>query len=82
MDSSASDLMHPSHVRRYRAPKCYDNIVGKPLTDRRIEYYEKRGWYEAENKAARKKRAEERAARQQRKGNFVQRDGRMIYCPA
>jgi hypothetical protein len=81
MDSSANDLTSPSHVRRYSTPRCYDNIVGKLLTDRRIAYYQKRGWYDADAKAARKERAEKRLKKQNRTGNFKLEEGRLIYCP-
>ena len=83
MDSQNSDWTCPAHYKRYKAPRCYDNIVGKPLTDRRIAHYENRGWYGAEAKQARKERAEKRFQKQTRKepGNFQVVGGRLIYCP-
>lgn len=81
MDSTATDLTHPNHIRRYKTPRCYDNIVGKLLTDRRIAYYQGRGWYEADARAARKERAEKRARKQNKSGNFKLEEGRLIYCP-
>lgn len=78
MDDQRSDLMAPEHARRFRTPNCYTNIVGRPLTDRKIRKYERAGWYSAENKAARKARAEKRQAR----SNFREGpEGRLIYCP-
>lgn len=79
MDSDASEFTHPLHVRRYKIPRCYDNIVGKPLSDRKIEQYLASGWYSADQKLARKERAEKKKNR--RRGNFDDRDGRLIYNP-
>lgn len=78
MDDTHSDLMAPEHARRYRTPNCYTNIVGKPLSDKKIAKYEAQGWYKDENKAARKARAEKRGKR----SNFSQSpEGRLIYNP-
>ena len=53
------------------------------LTDKRIEYYRKRGYYSAEYRQARKKKQELKSFRKnmERQGNFIVDDGRMIYSP-
>ena len=61
-------------------------IIGEPLTDKRIEYYQERGYYSEEVREARR---ELRTMRQKRKedrlnrhGNFLTLlDGRQIYSP-
>jgi hypothetical protein len=74
--------IHPSHVR-VKSPQIGDNIIGRPLTDKTIEKYQKSGWYEADAKRARLERAEKRARKKERReGNFtITDDGRMVYCP-
>ena len=52
--------------------------VLKPLTDARIAYYERQGWYASDAKKARKARAERKVKRD---GNFLVVDGSKIYCP-
>lgn len=49
------------------------------LTDRKIEQYRKRGFYDPEYRKARKEFAEKK--HRKRSGNFVESDGRMIYSP-
>jgi hypothetical protein len=53
-------------------------LVLGPLTDRKIEKYAQRGWYSAEFRQARRERWQRKGKRD---GNFVERDGRMIYSP-
>lgn len=49
-----------------------------PLTDRKIERYQRQGWYSAEFKKARR----DRQAVQRREGNWLHTtDGRMVYSP-
>ena len=63
----------------YKKPRDISNLVGKRLSDARIAFYQKRGWYDAEQHQARLKRA---TSRPKRVGNWVEAgDGRMIYCP-
>lgn len=86
MDDLVTENTSPFHVRRYKAPGCYENIVGKPLTDRRISHYEANGWYSAEMRAARKeiaaKRKMDKIKKAKRSGNFdIADDGRLIYRP-
>lgn len=86
MEDSVTDLTSPYHYKRYKTPSCYDNIVGKPLSDKRINHYQSAGWYSAEAKFARreaaKMRAENKARKNRRSGNFeIAEDGRMIYKP-
>ena len=51
------------------------------LTDRKIAQYEKRGYYSADFRAARKEAWQRKAKK--RSGNFdLTDDGRMIYRPA
>lgn len=58
-------------------------IVRKPLTDRRIKQYEKRGWYDESFREARRELMARKAAqRRKRSGNFlIGEDGRPIYSP-
>lgn len=53
------------------------------LTDRKIAQYERKGFYSAEYRAARKELMERKAKKQlNRSGNFdVAGDGRLIYNP-
>lgn len=56
------------------------NPRGKPLTDRRIEFYKKRGFYSAELRQARKELQDRK--RMKRLGNFITAaDGRQVYSP-
>ncbi len=48
------------------------------LTDKKIAEYQKKGFYSAEYRSARKKLMEQKA---KRKGNFVERDGSLVYSP-
>lgn len=59
------------------------NIVGKPLDDRRIQRYERAGWYSAEFKRAREKAMLRAKVAKDgvRRGNFREVGGRMIYSP-
>lgn len=53
-----------------------------PLTDRKIAFYEKRGYYSTEFRDARRELMQRKQAkREQREGGFVIREGRMIYSP-
>jgi hypothetical protein len=72
----------PYHAR-VRSAQIGDNIVLGKLTDKQIEKYQERGWYDVEAKMARKERAEKRAQkREKREGNWVVSDGGgMIYSP-
>lgn len=59
-------------------------IVGGPLTDKRIDYYEKRGYYSEEVREGRRELRELRRKRQElkRTGNFLTTtEGRQIYSP-
>lgn len=58
-------------------------LVGKKLTDRRIEQYRKAGWYSEEFREARRElMAKNRVKRAVREGSFLkQQDGRLIYAP-
>lgn len=57
-------------------------LLGKLLTDARIEYYRARGWYSAELREMRRERNRKRMERQAlREGNFLKQDGRLIYSP-
>lgn len=49
-----------------------------PLTDKAIAAYEKRGFYDQDYKDARNRLIHKKSAR---KGNFLERDGRIIYSP-
>lgn len=56
--------------------------VGKRLTDARIEYYQKLGYYSPEFRKARREAWERKASkRRQRVGSFDIVNGRMIYNP-
>ena len=57
--------------------------VRKRLTDRKIAEYERRGFYSEEYREARRELWAKQAAKRQslRNGNFVERDGRLIYSP-
>jgi hypothetical protein len=56
-----------------------DNVIGKELTDRKIEEYIKRGFYSEEFRQARR---DLRNRRGRRDGNFlVFPDGRRVYSP-
>jgi hypothetical protein len=61
-----------------RPPRLDGAHVMGPLTDKKIAEYERAGWYGAEAARARKARAEKKL---HRKGNFLEVDGRSIYCP-
>jgi hypothetical protein len=65
-------------------------ILKGPLTDRAIDRYKAQGWYSDEMRAARKERQAKKAEQRQRAaarrgekrgGNFIVREGRMIYSP-
>jgi len=60
----------------------YDRfLIGRPLTDRAIEKYAVAGRY-SNGKATRREIADmRRQMKESRDGNFVNRDGRMIYSP-
>ena len=56
-------------------------VMRGPLTDRKIAQYEKRGWYSAEFKAARRERMMQRQS-VKRDGNWLRmEDGRTVYSP-
>lgn len=60
-------------------------LLGKPLTDRKIAEYERRGYYsaafrEARAELLRRKRATHEA-RIKRIGPFIEHEGRLIYSP-
>lgn len=59
-------------------------ILKGPLTDRKIQKYQKEGWYSPEMKQKRRERQEKKAARRaRREGNFiVDKMGSAIYSPA
>src|SRR5688572_8010693 len=58
-----------------------DHSRGPLLTDKRIERYQKKGFYSAEFREARRAYQARKAA-QKRVGNFIKAgDGRFIYCP-
>jgi hypothetical protein len=58
-------------------------LMRGPLTDRKIEQYEKRGYYSAEFREARREMWQrQQAKRMRRDGNFLLReDGSRIYAP-
>lgn len=57
-------------------------IMRGPLTDRRIEQYERTGYFDADRIEARKQYRFERARQRKRSGNFrTTQDGRLIYSP-
>lgn len=61
-------------------------FVGKRLTDKKIAKYEKLGYYDPAWQQARrelwKSRAEKRKTLQERReGNFINRDGKLIFSP-
>lgn len=65
---------------RYRRQNL-NNIVKGLLTDRKIEAYQKRGWYSSEFKEERRKFQEKKRAFK-RAGNWLESDdGRSIYSP-
>jgi len=63
-------------VTGYKKPRLIENVVGARLTDKRIQYYQDRGFYSTEQKQARLKRAQRRQFK-----NWVEIDGRLVYCP-
>lgn len=60
-------------------------LIGKPLTDKKIAEYERRGYYSAELREARaelqRRKKAKRELREHRSGEFIKRDGRLIYSP-
>lgn len=65
---------------RYRRQNL-NNIVKGLLTDRKIEAYQKRGWYSESFKEERRKFQEKKRAFK-RMGNWLESDdGRSIYSP-
>lgn len=60
-----------------RSPQ-FVNITCGPLTDKKIEKYAEQGWYSSEFREARLARMNKKS---KRSGNFVERDGRLIYSP-
>jgi hypothetical protein len=76
--------IHPNHIK-VKTSKAFDNLVGKPLTDKVIQKYQDSGWYDLDSKMARRERAEKNFKRQKRdnrEGNFVISDeGKLVYCP-
>ena len=54
-------------------------LIRGRLTDKKIAAYERRGWYSAEYRSARRELMEKKKVR--REGNFSLREGRMIYSP-
>jgi hypothetical protein len=81
---SETRWIHPNH-RKVKSCGAFDNVVGKPLTDKVIKKYQDLGWYSADQKNARRERAEKRTKEQLRRtnksGNFHLVDGRLIYSP-
>lgn len=56
-------------------------VMRGPLTDRKIEQYQKRGWYSEAFKQARRERMAKKAT-MRREGSWVHmEDGRTIYSP-
>jgi len=69
------------HARGLQSQK-FNNIVGKPLTDRKIAKYEAQGYYSAAVRQARRERREAaQKARAKRVGSFLEVEGRLIYSP-
>lgn len=57
-------------------------VRGAKLTDKRISFYAKRGWYSAEFRNARRELMRGKQARQsKREGSFLNDGGRLIYSP-
>lgn len=64
-------------TQRIRTANIGSNLIGKPLTDKKITSYEQDGWYSEAFKEARRTRMQKK-----RSGNFLtDDDGRMIYNP-
>lgn len=69
-----------SHIRSGWNDSIF--LFNGPLTDRRIEEYRKRGYYDPAFREARKEAwARKEARRTRRDGNFDLIDGRMVYRP-
>lgn len=57
-------------------------LMRGPLTDRKIEEYQQRGYYSPEYRQARRELMERKKASQEKRiGNFLMVDGRMVYSP-
>jgi len=63
--------------------RSYSNIVGLPLTDKRIDFYKERGWYSSEFREARRELQAMKQKRQaKRSGNFIEMiDGSLVFSP-
>lgn len=61
----------------------FDNMVGAPLTDKKIEKYREAGYYSQAYREARKEAMERKRNRRfKREGNFlVYPDGRKVFAP-
>jgi ethanolamine ammonia-lyase large subunit len=65
-----------------RSPSDWTNIVGAPLTDKKIAHYKTAGWYSDQVRQLRRERnAKRMAAKLEREGNFLLSSGRLIYNP-
>lgn len=57
-------------------------LMKGPLTDKQIEKYAAKGYYSEEYRSARRQLIEHKKQKQQeREGNFLLQEGRMIYAP-
>jgi len=69
----------------YKGQRWPENRVRGPLTDRKIEQYRKLGYYSESFREARHDLMEmkkaRRTAREERDGNFLKVDGRLVYSP-
>lgn len=69
----------------YKGQRWPENRVRGLLTDRKIEQYRREGFYSPEWRAARReiwaKRQKKREPKENRDGNFLKIDGRLIYSP-
>lgn len=59
-------------------------LIRGPLTDKKIDFYRKRGWYDPEFQEARRELMAKKKAKRdaKRDGSFLKMpDGRLIYSP-
>jgi hypothetical protein len=79
MSNYTFDPFDPAARTRSAWPQM---ILGKPLSDKKISAYEKRGFYSAAFQQARREFWQKRNKKQlTRSGNYDILDGRLIYRP-
>ena len=78
-----TSLTFDIHPGRIRSGWNLSTILrGKRLTDARIAYYQRRGFYSDEFRAARREHQQrQQSQRSKRDGSFVIHEGRAIYSP-